>query len=184
MTLGLDVSTSCIGISIFDENEKLMSLNYIKLKGNNLFEKVDEFISFMEDHDFDKFLIKHLAIEEPLKVFKGKFSNADTIQKLTAMNYMVSFWCYKTYELLPVHWNVQTVRKTAFPDLPLPKKEANKKHKVWEKVMEKEPQINWIYSKKTHKLSTENYDMADSYAVGLCDITARKKALQLSKSIE
>ena len=92
------------------------------------------------------------------------------------MNYMVSFWCYKNYNLIPCHWNVQTVRKNAFPDLILPKKETNKKHKVWEKVMEREPQINWVYSNRTHKLSAENYDMADAYAVGLCNITARKKA--------
>ena len=178
MTLGLDISTSCIGISIFDEEGKLMTLSFIKLKSDTLFEKMDEFIVFMEENEYDKFLIKNLAIEEPLKVFKGKFSNADTIQKLTAMNYMVSFWCYKNYSLTPTHWNVQTVRKIAFPDLNLPKKEVNKKHKVWEKVMEKEPQINWIYSKRTHKLSTENYDMADAYAVGLCNITANKNALK------
>ena len=178
MTLGLDISTSCIGISIFDEDAKLMSLSYIKLKGETLFEKVDEFVGFMEENEYDKFLIKNLAIEEPLKVFKGKFSNADTIQKLTAMNFMVSYWCYKNYNIHPTHWNIQTVRKIAFPDLLLPKKEENKKHKVWEKVMEKEPQINWIYSKRTHKLVTENYDMADAYAVGLCDIAARKKATE------
>lgn len=175
MTLGLDVSTSCIGISIFDENEKLMSLNYIKLKGDTLFDKVDEFTNFMEENEFDKFLFKHIAIEEPLKAFKGAFSNADTIQKLTAMNFMVSYWCFKTYSLKPTHWNVQTVRKTAFPDLLLPKKEKNKKYKVWEKVVEKEPQINWIYSKRTHKLADENFDMTDAYCVAWCDIMARRK---------
>lgn len=178
MTLGLDVSTSCIGLSIFDEDGKLMSLNHIKLDGENLFEKMNSFICFMEENEYDKFRIKYLAVEEPLKAFKGKFSNADTIQKLTAMNYMVCFWCYKNYELTPTHWNVQTIRKIAFPDLLLPKKETNKKHKVWEKVMEREPQINWVYSKRTHKLSTENYDMADAYAVGLCNINANKNALK------
>jgi hypothetical protein len=175
MTLGLDISTSTIGVSIFSEEGKLMSLNYVKLKGDTLFEKVDIFISFMEENNFDKFLIKHLAVEESLKLFKGKFSNADTIQKLTAMNYMVSFWCYKTYDVLPTYYNVQTIRKIAFPELKLPQKEANKKHKVWEQVMQLEPQINWIYSKKTHKLTIENYDMADSYACGLADIICRKK---------
>ena len=176
MTLGLDVSTSCIGISIFDENAKLMALSYIKLKGDNLFAKMDEFVKFMEENEYDSFKIENLAIEEPLKAFKGRFSNADTIQKLTAMNFMVSFWCYKNYGLVPTHWNVQTVRKLAYPTLVLPQKEENKKHKIWEKVMEREPQINWIYSKRTHKLIDENYDMADAYSVGLCDIMARSKS--------
>lgn len=176
MILSLDVSTSCVGLAIFDDNEKLMSLNFIKLKGDSLFQKYDEFVNFMEENQFHKFLIKEVVVEEPLKAFKGKFTNAETIQKLSQMNSMISLWCYKNYETEPVYYNVQTARKQAFPDLKLPQKEANKKYKIWEKVVEKEPQINWIYSKRTAQLSKENFDMADAYTVGLCHINMVKKA--------
>jgi hypothetical protein len=176
MILGLDISTSCVGISIFNEDGSLMSLNYVKLKGDSLFEKYDEFVSFMEENEFHKFLIKEIAIEEPLKAFKGRFTSADTIQKLAQMNAMISLWCYQTYELEPVYYNVQTARKNAFPDLKLPQKEANKKLKVWEKVVECEPQINWIYSKKTAQLIKENFDMSDAYTVGKAHISVLKKS--------
>lgn len=176
MILSLDVSTSCIGLAIFDDNEKLMSLNYVKLKGDGLFQKYDEFVSFMKENEFHKFLIKEVAVEEPLKAFKGKFTNADTIQKLAQMNAMISLWCYQTYELEPTYYNVQTARKNAFPDLKLPQKETNKKLKVWEKVVEAEPQINWIYSKRTAQLAKENFDMSDAYTVGKAHISALKKS--------
>lgn len=176
MILGLDISSSCIGISIFNEDGSLMSLNYIKLKEDGIFKKYDEFVSFMEENEFHKFLIKEIAIEEPLKAFKGKFTNADTIQKLTQMNAIISLWCYKTYEVEPVYYNVQTARKLAFPTLKLPQKEANKKLKVWEKVVEAEPQINWIYSKRTAQLIKENFDMSDAYTAGKAHLQYLKKS--------
>jgi hypothetical protein len=176
MILGLDISTSCVGISIFNEDGTLMSLNYIKLKADSIFQKYDEFVNFMKENEFHKFLIKEIAIEEPLKAFKGKFTSADTIQRLTQMNAMISLWCYQTYELEPVYYNVQTARKTAFPDLKLPQKETNKKMKVWEKVVEAEPQINWIYSKRTAQLSKENFDMSDAYTVGRAHFAVLKKS--------
>ena len=39
MILGLDISTSCVGISIFNEDGTLMSLNYIKFKADSIFKK-------------------------------------------------------------------------------------------------------------------------------------------------
>ena len=119
MILSLDISTSCIGLAIFDIDEKLMSLNYVKLKGDSLFTKYDEFVSFMEENQFHKFLIKEVIIEEPLKAFKGKFTNAETIQKLSQINAMISLWCYKNYETEPVYYNVQTARKNLKVNLTL-----------------------------------------------------------------
>jgi hypothetical protein len=41
------------------------------------------------------------------------------------------------------------------------------KHEIWKKVMELEPLINWRYGPKSRKLLDENYDMADSYVIGI-----------------
>jgi RNase H-fold protein (predicted Holliday junction resolvase) len=35
MTLGLDISTSVIGIALFDKEEKICSLEYIKFKNKS-----------------------------------------------------------------------------------------------------------------------------------------------------
>ena len=181
MTIGLDISTTVIGIALFDNNDKICSLEYIKFKQKTtLFERLDDFINHIEKLSLALNLkegenkIQHISIEEPLKKFKGKFSNADTIQKLTMMNAMVSGYMYKTFGCEPRYYNVNTARKSVFPDLVIPQSSPNKKYLIWEKVVEKEPQINWKYSKITHKLIQENFDMTDAYVVGMADIMTRQ----------
>lgn len=181
MTLGLDISTTVVGISLFDSEDKVCSLEYIKFKEKTtLFERLDDFIKYIDELSDTLKLkeedggLKHISIEEPLKKFKGKFSNADTIQKLTFMNAMISGFLYKKFSIEPRYYNVNTARKTVFPDLTIPQSAPNKKYIIWEKVVEKEPQINWKYSTRTHKLMKENFDMSDAYICGMCDIVNRK----------
>ena len=185
MTLGLDISTTVIGIALFNNENKLCNLEYIKFKPKTtLFERLDDFVKHIEtlseaiglEEGENK--IKHISIDEPLKKFKGKFSDSDTIQKLTMMNAMVSGYLYRKFKTEPRYYNVNTARKSAFPDLVIPQSAPNKKYLVWEKVVEKEPQINWKYSKSTHKLIQENFDMSDAYVVGICDINMREKTNQ------
>tara|TARA_R110000868_G_C10971024_1_gene769924 strand:- start:9334 stop:9906 length:573 start_codon:yes stop_codon:yes gene_type:complete len=182
MTLGLDISTTVVGISLFDRENKICSLEYIKFKEKTtLFERLDDFIKYMDTLssalglENSEHKIEHISIEEPLKKFKGRFSNADTIQKLTFMNAMISGYLYRKFGTVPRYYNVNTARKTAFPDLKIPQSAPNKKYIIWENVVEREPQINWKYSKRTHKLMKENFDMSDAYVCGLCDIITREK---------
>lgn len=170
MIIGLDISTSVIGVALFNNNYSLQELSYIKFKqGINLFTKLDEFISFFEEK-FNNTTITHIHIEEPLKKFKGKFSNADTIQKLTQMNSMVSGYLYKKCGVQPLYFNVATARSVVFPDLKIPKSHPNKKHLIWDAVMKAEPQIVWQRSNKTHTLKDVNFDMCDAWVVGMAGI--------------
>ena len=44
MLLALDISTSCIGYSVFNEHETLIQANYIKFDTKkDLFEKLEQF---------------------------------------------------------------------------------------------------------------------------------------------
>jgi len=181
MTLGLDISTTVVGIALFNSEDKICNLEYIKFKQKTtLFERLDDFINHIDklsealNLEDGESKIKHISIEEPLKKFKGKFSNADTIQKLTMMNAMISGYMYKKFNVEPRYYNVNTARKMVFPSLVIPQSAPNKKYMIWEKVVEREPQINWKYSKRTHKLIQENFDMTDAYVCGLCDIITRR----------
>jgi len=171
MILALDVSTSCIGYALFDETgEKLLELNYIKFRRKlTLFEKLAEFkkkLSFLEESN-----IQHIAIEEPLKRFAGKHSSASTIAVLNFFNGMISSSVYEMFGIEPIHYNVNTARKTAFPEEFKPrKKSADNKHQIWTIVREMEPHIVWKYGPRSHKLVVENYDMCDAYTVGKCHI--------------
>lgn len=186
MLLALDISTSIIGLSIFDEQYKLHELTWIKFnsKEKNLFKKLDYFIEFLEKYKHINFT--DIAIEEPLLKFQGKFSNAHTIQKLTQMNSLVSGYLYHKYNVEPIYYNVQTARKFAFPDLVVPQSHPNKKGLIWEAVMKAEPQINWSYS-KSGKLVDGSYDASDAYVVGMAHIVStikHKNKIQNEKTIQ
>lgn len=164
MLIGLDISTSVIGITSFNEETgALIEIDHIKFKrGLSLFEKIEAFKEKIEHYKMAD--VNYIAIEEPMKKFKGKFSSAETIAKLNFFNGMVSSYMYLTFGIEPLYMHVNTVRKTAFPEIKLNAKDI--KHEVWNLVKNCEPKINWKYSKRTQKLAQENYDMSDAYAVG------------------
>jgi hypothetical protein len=183
MLLALDISTTCCGIAIFDEKYKLHELSHIKFRSKEgLFKKLNEFIEHFQKYKEISFT--QIAIEEPLKRFAGKFSNADTIQKLTQMNSLISGYLYLTLKIEPVYYNVLHARKIAFPGLVIPKEHPNKKYLIWECVMKMEPVINWVISKRTGKLADENFDMCDAYVIGLSHIVSSIQSKAVDVAVE
>ena len=181
MILGLDISTTVVGIAIFDENYKLHELSYFKFdKKRTLFEKLSDFIDHLDRYSELNFT--SIAIEEPLKKFAGKFSNADTIQKLTQMNAMISGYLYIKFNVEPSYYNVQSARKAAFPTLSIPQSHPNKKNLIWEAVMQAEPTLNWVYG-KTGKLIDGTYDMCDAYVVAAAHIVSCIKSKSKNKQV-
>ena len=163
MILAFDISTSVVGFSVFNNSGALIELDCVKFRDKQtLFQKIDMFKDKIKHYEVAE--VTHIIIEEPLKKFAGKFSNATTISILNNFNGMLSAYLYLTFGVEPEFINVQTARKTAFPELKLNTPEV--KHEVWKKVVVCEPKINWRYSSKTGKLMDENYDMSDSYVVG------------------
>lgn len=189
MILGLDISTSCIGYSIFDMDGKLIELSCVKFRDKlTLFEKLEEFKKSTEH--FKNLDIQFISIEEPLKKFMGKFSSASTIALLNFFNGMVSSYMYTQFGIEPIYFNVNNARSLVFPKSKTPKKtkdseeiivseEAEEKgsikHEIWKKVMELEPLINWRYGPKSRKLLDENYDMTDAYVTALALIITLDK---------
>lgn len=171
-TLSIDISTSTIGYCFFDSEGMLQEMNFVTFLSNTkqtLYEKADIFISTIAH--LKSANIKHIAIEEPLKKFKGKFSNADTIALLNQFNGIISDRCYREFGVEPIHYNVNHARAMVFDGLPkLSGDSDNTKQEIWNRVCKMEPQINWRYGKKSRKLLTENYDMCDAYVAGMCHI--------------
>jgi hypothetical protein len=178
MTFSLDISTTCVGFALFNEDGKLQELNYVKFKDKlGVFEKLEEFkkaISHLENVK-----IKRIAIEEPLQRMQGKFSSAHTIAILNFFNGMVSAYVYSLFKVIPIHYNVNSIRSTVFKGIKEDITEKGEiKHKVWNKVKELEPQINWKYGIRSAKLLPENYDMSDAYSVGIYDFIILNKQLE------
>lgn len=145
--LALDVSTSTIGIALFEdmgEKGKLKLLHHVspkvKPKPDNkmeeLFKKVEifekEFLSHYSDVG-----ITRIVIEEPLL----QSNNVYTIATLLRFNGMISKSCYDTIGVVPEFISSYDARKYAFPELmavrkakkdgtPLPEKQIAKNSPV------------------------------------------------------
>lgn len=167
MILGLDVSTSVIGICVLDNRngQNLQSLEFLNLKKEkNLFNKALDF----KDHiqRYKELGITHVAIEEPFVQYKPGKSSAQVLSKLATFNGMVAITCFGTFGVEPVYYNVNRARKLAFPDMTFAKGE-NRKMVVWSHVSEKYPNVEWLYGPRNGKLVKTNFDMADACVIAL-----------------
>ncbi len=100
MILGLDVSTSIIGVCLLKDN-KIVKADYIDLrKTTGLLHKaqvVEDYIN----HNLKHVEIEHIFIEQALMFFRKGGSTAKTMSILQNFNGVVSWLCFKMLELEP-----------------------------------------------------------------------------------
>lgn len=164
MIVGLDISTSCVGVSLLNDDGSFHSIHHIELsKEKSFYKKVQAVLEFLLDgspnlrnHDNLKFYV-----EEPLKMFKSNASMAQTISLLQRFNAACCFAIYWTWHIEPKLISVITARKTIGIKVP---KKVNTKMFVWEVVKNELPASTWAY-KKTGKPKDWCYDRADAYVI-------------------
>ena len=117
-SVGLDISTSIIGMSLFLDN-KLVKLMHVDLtKTKCMFDKASKFEEefkqkILNDAATDKSLdIKHIYIEDTLQSFSRGLSSARTLMQLSRFNGIVSNIVFRITRIKPVFINVNTARKT------------------------------------------------------------------------
>ena len=175
--LGLDISTKTIGWSLFDiKTKELLELTHfspvIKPKvGDKILELILKVRAFEEKLEGYRNLgITKVVIEEPLL----NSNNIWTVGTLLRYNSMITKSIYDILGIAPNFISTYNSRKYAWPEFVqqndkgkhvlfggLPK-DIDKKELIWKKVSDKEPQIQWLYT-KNNTLKKECYDMADSY---------------------
>jgi len=111
MILGLDVSTNCTGITVLDDNGKLLYCEAVRThKEKSYMKKMD-----MLDDVFVKLLERvhadHIFIEEPVQRFAGGKSSASTIAKLNQFNGAVRWLAYDIFGVEPEFIPVRSARK-------------------------------------------------------------------------
>ena len=172
MILALDISTSCTGYCVFDENEliDIGSINLSKHKG--LFAKAavvkSEIIKLNDIHP-----ISRVVVEENLQAFRPGLSSAKTLMTLAQFNGVVRWICHERLGVPVESINVNTARKSV--GLKINKKDKSKttKEKVLEWVSEDNSTIVWPTkilksgpNKGQKRVCNEAYDMADAYVIG------------------
>jgi len=100
MILGLDISTSIVGVCVMNDN-KIVHTEYIDLrKVGNFFEKAkkveDSLKEIKKNHN-----IEHIFIEQALMFFRRGGSTAKTMSVLQRFNGIVSWQCYQLFDMEP-----------------------------------------------------------------------------------
>ena len=101
MILGLDISTSVIGIAVLDEDKNLMSYDAIKFKSDVSLEERADFLSKEIQTLNTTWRIKHVFVEQPFIAFSGGKTTAVTMSKLQRFNGMCCYGLYCIYRNSP-----------------------------------------------------------------------------------
>jgi len=185
----LDVSTTNIGCSLWNDKGKLIELKHLGLKNDKEsavedrdINKADVFKEFCIayrnriENDLNGEMV-HIFIEAPLQ---NTPKNINTTALLLGFNGIARYVIYEVFGIIPTKISVYESRKLFCPELvkttfrkgekietmSFPEKYLkDKKLYIWEKVAKLEPQIEWFYT-KNDTLKDMCFDMSDSYCVG------------------
>ena len=190
--LGLDISTSCTGITILNSAGILERMLYVDTKKEkSLFSKAKMIKNKLLEVS-SEWQISEVFVEENLQSFSTGMSSARTLLQLARINGIVSFCCYEIFGLEPQFLNVNSIRKEC--QMPIDRKSGIKiKEQVFQWVRQQLPKFDWPTkilksgpNKGNVKLMECCYDMSDSYVIAyggyilknkrtLIDSSSRKK---------
>ncbi len=140
--LGLDISTTCTGISILDLQGSVVALTYFKPKGTTLVEKAESLrlflIDFYNKNEITKF--EQVFIEQNLQRFRRGFSSAQVINTLARFNGMISYIVFQEFGVKPDYVNVNEGRKALGIKIP---RGTNAKEEILKWCQAKYTEINW-----------------------------------------
>jgi len=189
---GLDISTTNIGMSLWDEKGELVELKHLALNPDKAVPEEDRYIFKAEL--FKKYIkeykekiknqyngvIENIFVEKPLPNTK---ININTTSKLLAFNGIACYVLFEVFEKTPLLISVYDSRKLFNPELiKITKKRTgeiketltfplniDKKLYIWRKVNELYPNTKWFYT-KNETLKNENFDMSDSIVVSIAGL--------------
>ena len=187
MLLSLDISTSCTGWCVFNNENELRGFGFIDLsKHKGMYEKAarvkTELLKMILYHD-----IVEVAVEENLQAFRPGMSSAKTLMTLAQFNGVVRWLCHSELNVPVYAHNVNSARKIV--GLKIDRKSTRKtKDQVMDwasdsnRSTQKEITIKWPTKilksgPNKGKLRTcgEAYDMADAYVIGKAHFSLKNK---------
>lgn len=163
MIYGWDISTSIIGLAVFDDEGKFVRAEHCDLrKIDGLNEKADRFQEFVQSEI--RVSGTHL-VEERLGNFAAGRSMLQVLMKLAAFNAMCSYILHKNgggvSHIHPSTWKALMKKEGLF----IPKGSKEKKQLTLDHVYRREKEFPRELNKKDNP-QPWMYDMADAYCIG------------------
>lgn len=195
--ISLDVSTTNVGMAVWNGDGKLVELKHLELKIDRKIPAEDRYIykaNLLRDYlkKYKTYIeqdlqgeIEDVFIEAPLS---NTPKNINTTALLLGFNGIACYKIYEIFQIIPRKITVYESRCIFLPEfiketkkrngevkrtLSFPKgwKNKEKKEYIRQKVAELEPQINWFYT-RNNTIKDTSYDMSDAYAVGYAGLKA------------
>ena len=113
VTLGLDISTTCVGYA-FTKDKKILDMGFIDIKKQTTpREKVFKVLEFLNNISYIN-KIEKINVEDNLSGFAGGFTSQQTIVKLAKFNAILCFVFEDEFDIEVQNVNPMTARKSVF----------------------------------------------------------------------
>ncbi len=171
--LGLDISTTAIGICILNEKEILL-LDYVKPFGSDFLKKLDSSSSELINK-LKPFKIDYIYAEKPNIMFSKGLSRAQVIAVVLRFNGALLFTLYREFNVLPKEVMASSARKKVIGK----GKFQDAKKAVFDYVYSiVGDSINWPKKERGQnkgKFANECFDIADAYIIAKYGILNEQK---------
>lgn len=183
VTVGLDVSTSVVGIAVLSSLSTVLRLDCVDLrKLPGLWQKTDAVQAKLTELAVTYGArITSVAVEQNLSGFRVGFTSAATLQGLARFNGMTCLLARQTFGIDPIHVDFREARKAL--GITVVKSDVDVKEQIWTQVAER---VTWEWPTKTLKSGVRRgqtepddtrYDMADAWVVA----RARQMGISVTK---
>lgn len=179
--LGLDISTSVIGVCIYAD--KLVKYDYLKFKPKqSKFEKWNIAKKYFQNIKFE-YHIDEIFIEEALLMFQKGRSRPKVLASLRGMNDVISYICSEIYEMEPKYISVNKARKL---NKIVAVGEQTGKEAAFEFVKQNEPDFV-VELNRNGNIKKEMLDCSDSIVIaraGKIMLQSSSNARKKSKTVD
>ena len=164
VTLGLDISTTCVGYA-FTENKKILDMGFIDIKKQTTHkEKAFYVLTCINESSYiDK--VEKVYVEDNLSGFAGGRTSQQVIVKLAKFNAVLCFVMEDTFDVEVKNVNPMTARKQAFGKARV--KGVKAKDFVKRQVEELYDTEKWCKTTTRGNWDKRNIDMYDGLVMSL-----------------
>jgi len=181
MILGLDVSTTCTGLAVIDKSGKMVETYSVDTKKQEMFEnhysRASLVLAYLKkikrEHN-----IEHVFIEDKLMVFMDGKSKAKTLSTLAFYNGIISWICFDTFNLNPVHINPISARSRVLGKIVRDGKDPKKR--VIEYILDNEPSFVVSYTRQGNYAAGVS-DMADALVIAKAGLSILREGEEKEK---
>jgi hypothetical protein len=161
MILGLDISSSCVGYSLWSSGS-LARYGFVDLSNiDNLFQKIDVFLVMFDCEQ----KINAIFVEDIQQSFARGFSSVNTTILLTKMNAALSYAIHKAINKEINYLNVNHLRKVI--GLTVKKNGIKAKEQTFSFIRDKFNEQLFLKWTKNDTIDKRSLDITDAIAVGL-----------------